>query len=49
MKYMIKMYDDIIESDNDLLENDEISPMEAGFMKGAKNAERYPEEEDILY
>jgi len=40
------MADDITESFDDLLENDEISPIEAGFMQGEEDAENYPDQDE---
>jgi len=38
--------DDITESVDEQLENDEITPVEAGFMNGEKEAEEYDDEDD---
>ena len=46
MKLGIKMYDDIIESINEQVENDEISPFEAGFMQGEEDGKEYEQEEE---
>ena len=40
------MLDDITESYDEQLENDEINPVEAGFMQGEEKAELYDDNEE---
>jgi len=40
------LQDDITESREEQLENDEINSVEAGFMQGEKDAEEYEREEE---